>query len=142
MSWRANRAIGGAAALLVVAVATALAVVAISVDRVPAYWSVNGEVGESSQAIPIRAAHPDCPSWSNLGGLVVTAFETDESVTLNVTFPSHDNQRPCDWMGNAMRASVKLDEPLGNRDLIDGATGGDPSTPASIAFRTGQAPNE
>ena len=141
-SWRANRAIGRAAVLLVAAFALPVTVMIISVDRVSAYWTVDGEVGESSQAIPIRAAHPDCPSWSNLGGLVVTTQETDETVTLTVTFPSYGDRPQCDWMGNAMRASIKLDEPLGDRILIDGATGDDPSTPASIAFRTGQAPND
>ncbi len=118
----------------------ALAVTTISIDRVDAVWTVNGEVGESSQAIPIRAAHPDCPSWSNLGGLVVTAVETDETVTVFVTFPDHDDDEPCDWMGNAMRASVKLDRPLGERDVIDGASGLEPATPATMAFHTGQAP--
>ena len=119
----------------------AVSVASLSVDRVDAVWGVNGEVGESSQAIPIRAAHPDCPSWSRLGGLVVTAVETDTSVTLSVTFPAHDDDLPCEWMGNAMRATVKLQEPLGNRRLIDGGNGLDPATPAAMAFYTGQAPS-
>lgn len=137
---RANRALGGALALLVMLPALVVTVMTISVDRVPADWTVDGEIGASSQAVPIRAAHPDCASWSNLGGLVVTTRETDETVTLTVTFPSHDDQSTCDWMGNPMRATVKLDAPLGDRRLIDSATGGDPATPALIAFRTGQAP--
>ncbi len=117
-----------------------VAVAALSVDRVEAVWAVNGEVGESSQVIPIRAAHPDCPSWSSLGGLVVTALETDDTVTLSVTFPTHGDDVPCNRMGNAMRATVKLEQPLGSRQLIDGINGLDPATPASMAFHTGQAP--
>ena len=138
IGWRASRAIGTAVAALVAAAGVAVFVATISVDRVPADWTVNGEIGESSQLIPIRAAHPECPSWSNLGGLVVTTVETDNTVALTVTFPRHE--APCDWMGTPMRATVKLDAPLGDRTLIDGATGGDPATPALIAFRTGQAP--
>lgn len=118
----------------------AVMVEAISVDRVEAVWGVYGEVGESSQAIPIRAAHPSCPSWSTLGGLVVNSVETDETVTIIATFPDHDADVPCGWMGVAMRATVRLDRPLGDRLVIDGTTGADPATPVAIAFHTGQAP--
>lgn len=121
--------------------ATALSVQAISVDRVPAVWGINGEVGESSLVIPIRAAHPDCPSWSTLGGLVVEADETADTVVITATFPEHGEQVRCRWLGAAMTATVKLDEPLGARAVIDGGTGGDPATPVSIAFHTGQSPS-
>ncbi len=132
----------GVGSVMAAVVVGLVAVAALSVDRVDAVWAVNGEVGESSQAIPIRAAHPDCPSWSTLGGLVVTAVETDASVTLRVTFPSRGDDVPCEWMGDAMRATVKLEEPLGSRRLIDGSNGLDPATPAAMAFHTGQAPRE
>lgn len=114
----------------------------MSVQRVEAVWSVDGQVGELSQTIPIRAAHPSCPSWSDLGGLVVTTVETDEAVTLTATFPDHEDGRECEWMGNSMRATAKLESPLGDRTLIDGATGQDPATPAAIAFHTGQSPKD
>lgn len=133
-------------ALAVAAVAlgvTTIGVVdSVTVERVEAVWTVDGEVGELSQRIPIRAAHPGCPSWSGLGGLVVTAIETDETVTLTATFPEHDSDRDCEWMGNPMRATVKLDAPLGNRALLDGATGHGPATPAALAFHTGQSPRD
>ena len=125
------------AALVVVGVAV---VRSISVDRVDAVWAVSGEVGESSQAIPIRAAHPSCSSWSSLGGLVVTAVETDDVVTVTASFPSHPSDVDCEWIGNSMPAVVKLDEPLGDRALVDGATGRDPATPATMAFHTGRSP--
>ncbi len=120
---------------------SAATVEAISVDRVDAVWGVTGEVGESSQVIPIRAAHPHCPSWSTLGGLVVRSIETDESVTITASFPEQGSEVRCEWMGNAMRATVKLDRPLGDRTVIDGRTGQDPATPFSIAFHTGQSPD-
>lgn len=119
---------------------TTLSVAAISVDRVDAAWGVNGEVGESSLVIPIHAAHPACPSWSNLGGLVVDAVETETSVTITATFPLPGDDQPCRWLGSAMPATVKLDGPLGDRALIDGGTGLGPATPVSIAFYTGQSP--
>lgn len=119
---------------------TALTVEAISVDRVDAIWAVNDEVGESSQVIPIRAAHPDCPSWSELGGLVVESVETDTSVTITATFPEQAADAFCRHQGTAMRATVRLDEPLGNRVVIDGSSGLDPSTPLTIAFYTGDSP--
>lgn len=128
-------------AMAAVAVAgTAATVEAISVDRVDAVWAVNEEVGESSQIIPIRAAHPGCPSWSRLGGLVVESVETDESVTITVTFPEHGLQVPCSRRGIAMPATVRLDRPLGDRVVIDGRTGRDPVTPITIAFYTGHSP--
>lgn len=126
----------------VVSVAAALAVTTISVDRVEAVWMVDGEVGEQSQTIPIRAAHPQCPSWSDLGGLVVTASETDDAVTLTATFPEHDAERECQWLGNSMPSSVRLETPLGDRALIDGATGQAPASPAAMAFHTGQSPRD
>lgn len=126
--------------MIAVAVASTFAVRQISVQRVDAVWTVDGQIGESSQVIPIRAAHPSCPSWSNLGGLVVTTVETDETVTLTATFPEHERDRPCAWMGNSLRATAKLESPLGDRMLVDGATGQDPATPATIAFHTGQSP--
>ncbi len=93
----------------------AATVEAISVDRVDAVWAVNDAVGESSQAIPIRAAHPGCPSWSRLGGLVIESVETDDTVTITATFPQHSASVPCNRRGTAMRATVKLDRPLGER---------------------------
>lgn len=117
------------------------AVATISVDRVHAVWAVNGEVGESSLVIPIRAAHPDCPSWSTLGGLVVSSVESDEAVTITATFPDQGAATRCNWMGAAMGATVRLDRPLGDRAVIDGGTGRDPATPVSIAFHTGQSPD-
>lgn len=132
----------GAASMMATIGIGVVAVTTLSVDRVEAVWAVNGEIGESSQVIPIRAAHPDCPSWARLGGLVVTAVETAEAVTLSVTFPSHDDETPCEWLGNAMRATVKLEQPLGDRRLIDGSSGLDPATPAAMAFQTGQAPRK
>jgi len=137
---RAGLYAGAVFASAALGVATFGAVRAISVDRVEAVWTIDGEVGELSQAIPVRAAHPGCPSWSNLGGLVVTAVEASDTVTLTASFPEHDEDTPCAWMGNAMRVTIKLEEPLGDRDLIDGATGKDPATPATIAFHTGQSP--
>ncbi len=137
---RVRRAAASMALLAALVVGSALTVEAISVDRVEAVWGVSGEVGPSSQVIPIRAAHPLCPSWSTLGGLVVDSVETDESVTITASFPSQGAEVRCEWMGNAMRATVKLDRPLGDRTVIDGTTGRDPATPFSIAFHTGQSP--
>lgn len=132
----------GAAVLMAAAIVAGAAatVEAVSVDRVDAIWAVNDEVGEFSQAIPIRAVHPGCPSWSRLGGLVIDSVETDESVTITATFPEHGVQVPCIRRGTAMRATVELDRPLGDRVVIDGGTGLDPATPITIAFYTGQSP--
>lgn len=137
---RTKRAIVGAAAAVALVAATAVTVETISVDRVDAVWAVNDEVGESSQVIPIRAAHPGCPSWSRLGGLVVESVETDESVIIIATFPDHEVDVPCNRRGSSVGATVKLDSPLGDRVVINGATGLDPATPITIAFYTGHSP--
>lgn len=135
------RQVSASVALTAVSVAGAAATVeAISVDRVDAVWAVNDAVGESSQAIPIRAAHPGCPSWSRLGGLVIESVETDDTVTITATFPQHSASVPCNRRGTAMRAIVKLDRPLGERKIIDGGSGADPATPITIAFYTGHSP--
>ena len=114
-----------------------MAVQSISVDRVHAIWGIDGEVGESSLVIPIRAAHPSCPSWSNRGGLVVETTETDDQVVLTASFPEHSETEPCDPLGAAMPSTVRLDEPLGTRVIIDGSTGRSPATPESLALIIG-----
>jgi len=139
-SARAKRVIVAVFVATGLIVGTAVTIESISVDRVNAIWAVNDEVGDSSQAIPIRAAHPDCPSWSRLGGLVVDLVETEESVTITATFPEHAAEVPCNRRGTAMRATVELDRPLGDRVIIDGGSGLDPATPITIAFYTGDSP--
>lgn len=59
---------------------------------------------------------------------------------ITATFPEHGIDTPCNRRGTAMRASVELDRPLGDRVLIDGRTGRDPATPATIAFYIGYSP--
>jgi hypothetical protein len=71
---------------------------------------------------------------------MIESVETDESVTITATFPQHGEDVPCNRRGTAMRATVKLDRPLGDRTLIDGANGTDPATPITIAFYTGDSP--
>lgn len=112
----------------------------VSVDREPAVWAIDGEVGESSLVIPIRAAHASCPSWATLGGLVVEAVETDTQVAIYATFPEHDADTACEWLGASMSAKVKLTEPLGDRQVIDGATGADPGDTgvAGVPHRPGR----
>ena len=136
-----NKRVGVAIAFVgLVMMGTALIIETISVDRIEAVWAVNNEVGESSQVIPIRAAHPECPSWSQLGGLVVDSIETDDAVIITATFPEHHSDEPCHRRGTTMQATVKLDEPLGDRVVIDGSSGTDPSTPLTIAFYIGESP--
>jgi len=135
--------IGAAVALAVgLTAGTAVTVEAISVDRVHAVWALTDEVGESSQTIPIRAAHPGCPSWSRLGGLVFETVETETSVTITVTFPEHDSDVMCSQQGSTMRATVKLDQPLGDREIIDGGSGSDPAAPITIAYYVGDSPGD
>lgn len=135
---RVRRALVGFLAGAALTAGAATAILTISTDRVGAVWSIESEIGESSQIVPIRAAHPDCASWASLGGLVVKAVETNETVTITATFPKHAPERPCDANGLSMPGSVRLNEPLGDRTVIDGHTGQDPATPDTVALHTGE----
>lgn len=129
---RARAAAAGCAAVLVAGLAFGAAQTATSVERVDAIWTIETEIGESSRIVPIEAVHPTCPSWTGLGGLVVQAVETETTVTITATFPEGDGD--CEDDRRSMSSSVRLHAPIGSRQVIDGGTGLEPATPATVAM--------
>lgn len=81
-------------------------------------WTAATTTGERS--LSVRYLGGSCEDQRS-----VDVDETDESVTITIT--TRTFARGCDDVGNPRRVTVTLDQPLGNRKLLDGAC-----TPACV----------
>ncbi len=97
---------------------------------VPADWVLRTPPEESATSLELVVADPYCPYKLSADAIDVVVVEDRDSVTLNVAVPDTEDGSSCKFASVAFVVDVELDEPLGDRLVLNGDT--DPVSPAPI----------